>query len=107
MSKVMAGVHLLTSGGLPNEMRRVVEQQTLAIIIRRNTTIGDELQDNIFLATDAPAEIPHLESNQRPTRVNRDVESSRRTENFIVTGKTSPVSSLTASAGLRSIALIS
>jgi len=43
---------------LPEEMRRIVEQQTLATIIRRNTNIGDELQDNVFLATDAPAEMP-------------------------------------------------
>lgn len=33
---------------LPDEMVRFIEQQTLARIIRRNTDIGDELQENVF-----------------------------------------------------------
>ena len=37
---------------LPREMQRMVEKQTLATIIRRNTAIGDELQDNVFLSED-------------------------------------------------------
>jgi peroxidase len=34
---------------LPPFLVGIVERQTLATIIRRNTTIGDELQDNVFL----------------------------------------------------------
>lgn len=33
---------------LPSEMIDLVNEQTLAVIIRRNTGIGDELQDNVF-----------------------------------------------------------
>ena len=35
-------------GYLPRDMVRRVERQTLARIIRRNTGIGDELQDDPF-----------------------------------------------------------
>ena len=38
---------------LPEELVRLVEQQTLATIIRRNTDIGDELPDNVFVVEDA------------------------------------------------------
>ncbi len=38
---------------LPPEMVRMIEQQTLAVIIRRNTGIKRELQDNAFIAPDA------------------------------------------------------
>ncbi len=34
---------------LPSEMVQLIERQTLARIIRRNTAIGDELPDNVFL----------------------------------------------------------
>ena len=34
---------------LPGELVELVERQSLAAIIRRNTRIGDELQDNVFL----------------------------------------------------------
>lgn len=34
---------------LPGTLRNLVEQQTLADIIRRNTTIGSEIPDNVFL----------------------------------------------------------
>ena len=34
---------------LPREILEIVEDQTLARIIRRNTNIGDELQDHVFL----------------------------------------------------------
>lgn len=39
---------------LPGSLRNLVEQQTLARIIRRNTTIGDEIPDNVFLVETAP-----------------------------------------------------
>ena len=40
-------------GALPREMQRFVQTQTLAKIIRRNTDIGDEIQDHVFtLATE-------------------------------------------------------
>ncbi len=34
---------------LPDDLVRLVEKQTLSVIIRRNTDIGDELSDNVFL----------------------------------------------------------
>ncbi|HCT46797.1 MAG TPA: hypothetical protein DF699_16450, partial [Phycisphaerales bacterium] len=37
---------------LPQPMVQMVESQTLARIIKRNTEIGDELQDNVFLASE-------------------------------------------------------
>jgi hypothetical protein len=36
---------------LPPDLRQLVERQTLADIIRRNTTIGSELPDDVFRAT--------------------------------------------------------
>jgi len=43
---------------LPAEMVEMVNQQTLATIIRRNTEIGDELSDDVFHATaPCPADI--------------------------------------------------
>ncbi len=39
---------------LPAELVQLVEKETLATIIRRNTGIGHELQDNAFLAPDIP-----------------------------------------------------
>ncbi len=43
---------------LPTEMVELVNQQTLATIIRRNTEIGDELSDDVFHATaPCPADI--------------------------------------------------
>jgi hypothetical protein len=39
---------------LPRELSRMVERQTLATIIRRNTDIGRELQDNVFQAPRTP-----------------------------------------------------
>lgn len=41
-------------GYLPRELSRVVERQTLSTIIRRNTEIGRELQDNAFEAPRTP-----------------------------------------------------
>ncbi|MFG0244960.1 MAG: peroxidase family protein [Phycisphaerales bacterium JB052] len=37
---------------LPQHMINMVESQTLSKIIKRNTDIGDELSDNVFIATD-------------------------------------------------------
>ena len=34
---------------LPDDLVRLVERQTLSVIIRRNTDIGEELSDNVFL----------------------------------------------------------
>jgi len=41
---------------LDSELRSLIERQTLAVIIRRNTEIGRELQDNVFLV---PRPMPH------------------------------------------------
>ncbi|MDQ8189308.1 peroxidase family protein [Roseibacillus persicicus] len=37
---------------LPAELVKMVEKQTFATIIRRNTDIGDELQENVFLSAE-------------------------------------------------------
>jgi peroxidase len=43
---------------LPADMVEMVEAQTLSVIIKRNTDIGDELSDNVFLAVSpCPADI--------------------------------------------------
>ena len=44
--------------GLPRELVDLVEQQSLSVIIRRNTEIGDELQDNVFIARGTPQDPP-------------------------------------------------
>ena len=43
---------------LAPEILRLVEEQTLASIIRRNTRIGDEIQDKVFLLQGASVEDP-------------------------------------------------
>ncbi|MEZ6243968.1 MAG: peroxidase family protein [Phycisphaerales bacterium] len=40
---------------LPSDVRDMVEEQTLAVIIRRNTSIGDEIPDNVFFVPAACA----------------------------------------------------
>lgn len=41
---------------LSPEMQELLERQTLATIIRRNTEIGRELQDNVFIASGRPSD---------------------------------------------------
>jgi hypothetical protein len=41
---------------LPPHMAAMIEEQTLARIIRRNTTIGDELPDDVFRVAPCPAD---------------------------------------------------
>ena len=36
---------------MPTEMAQMIEEQTLSVIIKRNTNIGDELQDDVFRTT--------------------------------------------------------
>ncbi|MDA7882482.1 hypothetical protein N9A94_09290, partial [Akkermansiaceae bacterium] len=43
-------------GALPGELVTLVEQQTLAIIIRRNAGIGAELPDNVFIVDEASSQ---------------------------------------------------
>ncbi len=38
---------------LPGDMKKIVNDQTLAKIIRRNTSIGEELPDNVFVVTNS------------------------------------------------------
>lgn len=45
---------------LPRDMVELVEKQTLATIIRRNTEIEDEINDNAFLVDGAPAGDPPI-----------------------------------------------
>ncbi|MGE9270955.1 MAG: peroxidase family protein, partial [Verrucomicrobiales bacterium] len=45
---------------LSDELLELVEEQSLAEIIRRNTDIGDEIQDQVFLSDEAQDEADHL-----------------------------------------------
>ncbi len=49
----------------PRETQKMIEEQTLAVIIRRNTDIGDELQDNVFLLHDAKPKGPRHDGTRR------------------------------------------
>jgi len=42
---------------LPADLREMVDQQTLAVIIRRNTDIGDEIPDDVFRVATCPADL--------------------------------------------------
>ncbi|MBT8207905.1 MAG: hypothetical protein KJO18_06505 [Acidimicrobiia bacterium] len=48
---------------LPPDMVDLVEDQTLAVIIRRNTDIGMELADDVFVANDTSACVADLDGN--------------------------------------------
>ncbi|MGK0188206.1 MAG: peroxidase [Verrucomicrobiales bacterium] len=52
---------------LPESLVEMVEQQTLATIIRRNTDIDDEIQDDVFRAdlSDQPFEVVNIERGDR------------------------------------------
>ena len=52
---------------LPQGLLRIVEEQTLATIIRRNTSIQNEISDNVFL-TPAPQHPSQPPGNQRRRR---------------------------------------
>jgi hypothetical protein len=65
---------------LPPELVRLVEGQSLADLIRRNTEIGEELPDNVFLAEDAADLPPTREGTTRnsiPTS-GRESQPSKR-----------------------------
>ena len=53
-SRLRDGDRFYYESYLPSNLARVVERQTLASIIRRNTDIGRELQDNVFEAPRTP-----------------------------------------------------
>lgn len=61
---------------LPEEMVMMIQEQTLATIIRRNTEIGEEIQDDVFLKKDAA-----LSGTTRPrnNRRNSTDDNRRRT----------------------------
>jgi hypothetical protein len=48
-ARLQDGDRFWYEGALPPEIFDLVKKQTLAVIIRRNTEIGDGLQDNVFL----------------------------------------------------------
>ncbi len=63
-------------GALPQEMVEMIEEQTLATIIRRNTEIGDELPDHVFANEEAetitrPNENDGRQRRQSSTRRSR------------------------------------
>jgi hypothetical protein len=52
---------------MPKEMADFIEQQTLATIIRRNTEIGEEINDNVFLVDGAHGTAPTpVSASSRP-----------------------------------------
>lgn len=63
---------------LPKEMVKFIEKQTLAVIIKRNTEIEDEISDNVFLVEGAPEAVPHEPSERRPQRKRGQRDRKRR-----------------------------
>lgn len=49
-TRLRDGDRFYYEGAMPRELVKMINQQTLATIIKRNTEIGDELQDNVFLS---------------------------------------------------------
>lgn len=62
---------------LSPELISLVEAQSLADVIRRNTEIGEEVSDNVFLVSDAEQPGRAQSSPRRPTRSNRRTRSRR------------------------------
>ena len=73
-AKLRDGDRFFYESALPPEALRFVRGQTLADIIRRNTDIGDELPDNVFLSDDA--DDPNGSGIRRPS--NPDEREQRR-----------------------------
>lgn len=66
---------------LPGPLVKLVEEQTLATIIRRNTEIGDELPDNVFLPGEpilGPAKPPVAAPAKKKKKKNRNKKKNRR-----------------------------
>ncbi len=57
---------------LPTHMVDFIEKQTLATIIRRNTEIDDEINDNVFLVEGAQDEEPRPKRKKRRQRNNNE-----------------------------------
>ncbi len=57
-------------------LRAMVEKQTLAVIIRRNTGIGSELQDNVFLMKPEPRPRPKPRPRWQPRKQTSVTQSS-------------------------------
>ena len=62
---------------LPPKLVRLVEKQTLATIIRRNTTIEEEIQDNVFLINQGSL-INQDDDNSNKSNRNRNRRPHRR-----------------------------
>ena len=62
------GDRFFYKSALPDELVELVEQQTLATIIRRNTGIGEELPDNIFLVDGEATDVPQPRRRDRRAR---------------------------------------
>lgn len=58
-------------GALPSEIVDLINEQSLAVIIRRNTGIDDELPDNVFVNL-APSPRPPRDPEHRETRNGRN-----------------------------------
>lgn len=71
--RVRDGDRFFYEGALAPELLRMIGDQSLATIIRRNTRIGDELQNNVFLVPGAEAAaLPTPpQQTQQPTRERR------------------------------------
>lgn len=70
-TRLRDGDRFYYEGALPVEMVGMIQEQTLATIIRRNTGIGEELPDNVFVAK---AEVPR--PNRRTTQPERSPQRS-------------------------------
>lgn len=63
-------------GALPRDMVEMINEQTLARIVRRNTEIDDELPDNVFVNSPALTNPPR--ESRRESGDRRNTRSSRR-----------------------------
>ena len=75
-TRLRDGDRFYYEGALPVEMVGMIQEQTLATIIRRNTGIGEELPDNVFVVRVDPPR--PTQGNTRPDRSpRRSIQRSR------------------------------
>ncbi|YCM44252.1 peroxidase family protein [Verrucomicrobiaceae bacterium 227] len=72
-TRLRDGDRFYYESALPSEMVEMIQEQTLATIVRRNTDIGEELPDNVFsISGEAPRPAPAIRRpSQRNTRTDR------------------------------------
>lgn len=67
-TRLRDGDRFFYKNSMSEEMIKFIEEQTLAVIIRRNTEIDEEISDNVFLTDDAPdvGPVHQQPENSRP-----------------------------------------